>query len=102
MLIYTKVQNHRSESYRRFSSTSHWQNGGVYGKLKVLSSYAANAFCIGFFCNLATDKKALATCRPNRNFQLRFSATSPMRKPLYAILEQDNKKAAEKNEVGLL
>ena len=57
----------------------------VYGKLKVPSSYAANAFCIGFFCNLATDKKALATCRLNRNFQLRFPATSPMRETLYTM-----------------
>lgn len=53
-------------------TTLHWRNGGVHGKLKVPSSYAANAFCIGFFCNLATDKKALATFRPNRNFPVRF------------------------------
>ena len=45
-------------------------------------------FALAFFCNLAIDKKALATCRLNRNFQLRFSATSPMRDPLWAIMRR--------------
>jgi len=45
-------------------------------------------FALAFFCNLAIDKKALATFRANRNFPLRFSATSPMLRTLSAILQR--------------
>lgn len=58
-------------------------------------------FALAFFCNLATAKKALATFRPNRNFRLRFSATSPMLDTLPAS-ETDNSKMTRRQIITLL
>ncbi|WP_286400285.1 hypothetical protein, partial [Myroides odoratimimus] len=88
--INTKVLNHRSESYRRFSSTSHWQNGRLSAKLKVSAFYSAE--CVPhslFICKLALWKH-IGYVLAKLNFLSNLSATSPMRFPLVATKTNDN------------
>src|SRR5690606_29516532 len=73
MLIYTKVQNHRGESYRRFSSTAVWQNGGFNAKFNGSSS-------IELLCkteHLCFDFRHFAKLQNDVTKSLRASVTSP-------------------------